>query len=543
MLKVFLVEDEMIIRNGVKNNIPWEQEGFTFVGEAGDGELAWPLIKQTKPDILITDIRMPFMDGLELSGLVRKELPDTKIIILSGYSEFDYAKQAINLGVANYLLKPISGEKLLEAVKQVADIIREERAQTLLVEQYRQENQENIKIEKIRLFEQIVAGSATTREILDRGEILELDLAAPFYTVLLLKLVDSGESMDSSAQVMEASEKVDEAIMQKPEFFAVERGLEGLAILMKSEEELQAGVQLESLEKEIQEILAQYPEVSYFGGAGETVQRMRDIRRSYVGASKAFASRFFMEKNRFLTVEQISEQKPAGTKDMSLKSVDASKINRKLVEDFLKSGLEEETKNFVEEYFRNIGRENYESLMFCHYLIVDMNLCASHFLESIGIDSSLLPAQCRDVGEFADSLQCEEGMIAYVTKLFTETIRLRDNSSRNKYLELITAAQKIILENFQNNEFSMNQAAAMVNLSPGYFSTLFRQETGMSFVEYLTGIRLEKAKALLMCTNMRSSEIAYEVGYKDAHYFSYIFKKVCGCTPKEYRARKGEDNV
>ena len=543
MLKVFLVEDEIIIRNGVKNNIPWEQEGFTFVGEAGDGELAWPLIKQTKPDILITDIRMPFMDGLELSGLVRKELPDTKIIILSGYSEFDYAKQAINLGVANYLLKPISGEKLLEAVKQVADIIREERAQTLLVEQYRLENGENVKVEKIRLFEQIVAGTATTREILDRGELLELDLAAPFYTVLLLKLVDSGESMDSSAQVMEASEKVDEAIMKNPEFFAVERGLEGLAILMKSEEERQAGTQLMNLEKEIQEILTQYPEVSYFGGAGETVQRMRDIRRSYIGASKAFASRFFTEKNRFLTVEQIRELKPAGMKDMSLKSVDASKINRKLVEDFLKSGLEEETKNFVEEYFKNIGHENYESLMFCHYLIVDMNLCASHFLESIGIDSALLPAQCRDVREFADTLQCEEGMISYVTKLFTETIRLRDKSSRNKYMELITAVQKIILENFQNNEFSMNQAAAMVNLSPGYFSTLFRQETGVSFVEHLTGIRLEKAKALLMCTNMRSSEIAYEVGYKDAHYFSYIFKKVCGCTPKEYRARKGEDNV
>lgn len=543
MLKVFLVEDEIIIRNGVKNNIPWEQEGFTFVGEAGDGELAWPLIKQTKPDILITDIRMPFMDGLELSGLVRKELPDTKIIILSGYSEFDYAKQAINLGVANYLLKPISGEKLLEAVKQVADIIREERAQALLVEQYRLENGENVKVEKIRLFEQIVAGTATTREILDRGELLELDLAAPFYTVLLLKLVDSGERMDSSAQVMEASDKVDEAIMKNPEFLAVERGLEGLAILMKSEEERQAGTQLMNLEKEIQEILTQYPEVSYFGGAGETVQRMRDIRRSYIGASKAFASRFFTGKNRFLTVEQIRELKPAGMKDMSLKSVDASKINRKLVEDFLKSGLEEETKNFVEEYFKNIGHENYESLMFCHYLIVDMNLCASHFLESIGIDSALLPAQCRDVGEFADTLQCEEGMISYVTKLFTETIRLRDKSSRNKYMELITAAQKIILENFQNNEFSMNQAAAMVNLSPGYFSTLFRQETGVSFVEHLTGIRLEKAKALLMCTNMRSSEIAYEVGYKDAHYFSYIFKKVCGCTPKEYRARKGEDNV
>ena len=108
MLKVFLVEDEVVMRNGIKNNIPWESEGFQFVGEASDGELAYPLIKKEKPDILITDIRMPFMDGLELSRLVKKELPQIKIIILSGYNEFDYAKTAINIGVTDYLLKPIS---------------------------------------------------------------------------------------------------------------------------------------------------------------------------------------------------------------------------------------------------------------------------------------------------------------------------------------------------------------------------------------------------------------------------------------------------
>ena len=113
MLKVFLVEDEVVMRNGIKNNIPWEQEGFEFVGEASDGELAYPLIKREKPDILITDIRMPFMDGLELSRLVKKELPQIKIIILSGYNEFDYAKNAISIGVTDYLLKPISSAKIL----------------------------------------------------------------------------------------------------------------------------------------------------------------------------------------------------------------------------------------------------------------------------------------------------------------------------------------------------------------------------------------------------------------------------------------------
>lgn len=142
MISVFLVEDEVIMRNGIKRNIPWEQEGFTFVGEASDGELAWPLIKKTRPDILITDIRMPFMNGLELSELVRKELPETKIIILSGYSEFDYAKQAITLGVTDYLLKPITSEKLLEAVRRVAAIVQEERAQRALVLQYEKEMQE-----------------------------------------------------------------------------------------------------------------------------------------------------------------------------------------------------------------------------------------------------------------------------------------------------------------------------------------------------------------------------------------------------------------
>ena len=123
-MKVFLVEDEIIMREGIRNNIDWEKEGFEFVGEASDGELAYPLIQDSKPDILITDIRMPFMDGLELSRRVKQEMPDIKIIVLSGYDEFEYAREGIRIGITEYLLKPIDGNKLLEAVKRVAQLAK-----------------------------------------------------------------------------------------------------------------------------------------------------------------------------------------------------------------------------------------------------------------------------------------------------------------------------------------------------------------------------------------------------------------------------------
>ena len=136
MVKVFLVEDEVIIRHGIRDNIDWASHGFEFAGEAGDGEYAYPLILKAQPDILVTDIKMPFMDGLELSRLVKKTLPRTRIIVLSGYNEFEYAKEAIKIGISDYLLKPVSSAGLIDALKKAADEIREEREKSRLLERY-----------------------------------------------------------------------------------------------------------------------------------------------------------------------------------------------------------------------------------------------------------------------------------------------------------------------------------------------------------------------------------------------------------------------
>ena len=142
MLKVFLVEDESVIRDGLRDGIPWQQYGFTLVGTASDGEVALPQIRKLRPDILITDIKMPFMDGLTLSRIVTEELPETKTIIISGYDDFEYAQQAIAIGVEQYLLKPISKGALLKALRAIKDRMEEEQERSDQNRKYQLDAQE-----------------------------------------------------------------------------------------------------------------------------------------------------------------------------------------------------------------------------------------------------------------------------------------------------------------------------------------------------------------------------------------------------------------
>lgn len=183
MLKIFLAEDEIVMREGIRNNIAWQEEGFEFVGEASDGELAYPMIQKLKPDILITDIRMPFMDGLELSRIVKQELPDTSILILSGYGEFDYAKEAISIGVEDYLLKPVTSAQLLEAIRRIAEKFTAGEA-----DRKRQKRKEQRTLTKRRLFRHIVSGEHSFSEVLKEAREQEIELAAERYNVLMLQL-------------------------------------------------------------------------------------------------------------------------------------------------------------------------------------------------------------------------------------------------------------------------------------------------------------------------------------------------------------------
>ena len=164
-IKVFIVEDESIVREGIRDMIPWEQYGFVFSGEASDGEVALPMVRRIRPDILITDIKMPFMDGLSLSRLVNRELPDTRIIILSGYDDFEYAQQAIELHVDQYLLKPISRASMIKALEQTRSRIQEEREQKEYLQVFTREAREYEAYSRRVFFEKLVSGALSVKEI------------------------------------------------------------------------------------------------------------------------------------------------------------------------------------------------------------------------------------------------------------------------------------------------------------------------------------------------------------------------------------------
>lgn len=186
MLRTFLVEDEVIIRENIKRMVPWEKYGFELVGEAADGEMALPLIRKSRPDILITDIKMPFMDGLTLSKLVKKEIPNIKIVILSGYDDFNYAKQAINIGVEDYLLKPITKKALLERLEEIRNHCEDEKTQQEYYEKFRMEMQEYEQYASRDFFENLVRGNMNAEEIYRRADKLNIDIVSEAYNILIL---------------------------------------------------------------------------------------------------------------------------------------------------------------------------------------------------------------------------------------------------------------------------------------------------------------------------------------------------------------------
>lgn len=540
-IKVFLVEDEMVIRRGIKNSIDWEKEGYIFCGEASDGELAYPMIIKEKPDILITDIRMPFMDGLELCKLVKKELPNIKILILSGYDEFDYAKEAIRLGVTECLLKPISSGKLLEALNGVSESIRREKEDKDLVRKYMEEMRENTEHEKQKFFEQMIAGNLSMADALETGKKYEMNLSAGMYNLLLFRFT-LGEENRKSGELLGEAEYAIEKLTERLEYvFEFQRGVEGWAFLLMADNEEQMSERVKELSKDLEEIMKNYSTIAYFGGIGQPVARLRELEESFREAERALAARFTMELNRIISVEDIRMAQNVDTlDDIEITSFGEIEKTRTMLEKFLNNGAEDEIDEFVDVYINELPEENLKSVLMRQYIIMDAYIVMMSFCEKIeGIEGEM-QAQSEELKNSMKTSQTLEEIKNYIRMLLKKIIGVRDTISGRRYSDIIEIAKDQIRKTYMSDEISLNTIAAEVGMSPSYFSSIFSKEMGKTFVEYLTEIRMDRAKELLMCSSMKTSEIGYEVGYKDPHYFSYIFKKTQNCTPKEFRARGKE---
>ncbi len=538
MLRVFLVEDESIIRETLRDTVPWAQCGYSFAGEAGDGEMALPLIRQAKPDVLITDIRMPFMDGLALSRLVLQEFPDMKVIIISGYDDFEYARQAIGIGVERYLLKPITKNALMTVLDEVREKIEGERARMNYTAQFRREAQDYEQYARRRLFEEIVSGRLPVPQIYERAEKLGLDLRAQAFTIALISAVPDQHGVADGYS--EPSARIRDGLvahfLKYPEYILFRWSLSTYALVIKGDSD-KIDETVRRCVSKVQELYETYdPEQNWYVAAGKPTQRLSTLSECFNEVSRLWAYRHIVPSQHILTGETVSLLTAPDTEN-DLANLDVSKLSPAVLTGVMQDAGAQEVSSFVDEYINSLGDAT-GFKPFCQYLMLSVRFTATEFVKGLGISQKdfLSALSCLDmVGQNVT----RDDLNRYLSDILLRAIELRDKAAGRQYRSLLKQAVCYIDANFQNEDISLNRVAKEVNISANYLSAVFSQEMGTTFVEYLTAKRMEKARELLHDSELRSGEIALAVGYKDPHYFSFLFKKTQGCTPREYRAGKG----
>lgn len=540
-MKVFLVEDEYIVREGIKNNIDWEKNGYDFCGEASDGELAFPMISEKRPDIVITDIRMPFMDGIELSRMIKEEYPEIKIIILSGHEEFEYAKAAIQIGVEEYLLKPINGDELLQVVNRVAQKIKEENESRETLQEG--EGDENFEYAKRQLLSSLIDDNASLSDAMEQGKKIHLNLMAQCYNIMMLKLQRKNKEQGFSQRILELYKTMEEILEeQNGQSIVFDRAPEGKVILFMGSGEEEIRQNMDAFASRFREILPEYEDVTYFGSIGIPVMRLRELGESYDAASHGFSYRFLTEPNQIVDNNTVFDQtREEKTFSCSIGSVDIQNLDKQKIESFLKGGEMDEIQFFVEEYMKNTGDAGKNSMIFRQYIVMDMFFAASHFLAQITDGREQLGEPFESPEQMQKIVSDLEATVTYIKDLFTRVMQVRDAQTTEHNSDVVENAKKYISENYHDEELTLNTVAHEVNVSPNHLSAMFSQKTGQTFVKYLTDVRMHRAKELLKCTSKRSNEICEEVGYRDPHYFSHLFKKNVGCSPMQYRERGGKE--
>ncbi len=520
--KVFFVEDEVVTREGIRDNVDWRACGFEFCGEATDGEMALPLLRAARPDVLITDIKMPFMDGLQLSKLVRERMPGVKIVILSGHDEFEYAQEAINLGVTDYLLKPVTVQKLQETLQKLAAQLDQEKKEQKNLHKLQEQVEENRAALRERLLLKLVVGAISSTDAIEKGQMLGLDLVARYYLVVILKieLRDRTEQFDYD-EYQRALDGVATLSEADPDVFFLKKDFDDLILILK-------GASPDTLEEERDLLLDEIRRVTadtryqVTVSAGTVQTRIADICQSFVEALVNIQNR--------PGEHRISE-------NQVLARAELLKVDKAAVEDYLRCGTRDEFDAFFDAYIRPLGESALKSELIKNYVFVDVVLAAARLVNDLGGDIDRVIPELNSVETILTNIRTIEQLREQAFKILSGALAFRDSQRSGQSKNLVRVAKEYMESHFVDPELSLNEVASRVNLSASHFSVVFSQETCQTFKEFLTEIRIKKAKELLRTTSLRAADIAYQVGYNDPHYFSSVFKKNTGLSPIEFRTQ------
>ncbi|MBC8078783.1 MAG: response regulator [Gorillibacterium sp.] len=555
MYKLILIDDEENVREGVRREIDWLALGFEVIGVAENGKEATEMIERHVPDVVVTDIKMPFMDGLELSAWIKDRYPAVRIVILTGFDEFEYAQKAVKLLIDEYVLKPFTSNELVQALIKVKERLIHESARREDMQVLQEHYRKSLPVLKENFLISLVTRQLSRRDIEDKSALYELPLAGNGFVASVIS-VDSpraeatfqGDGLLSTTPLSSGSLK--DSADKELQLFAVLNITEEIAaeyklgipfihndrvvlltVTHEPDQEVLTDTTLPILNK-IRQSVERYLKLTVTIGVGTVRGSVTDFKYSYEDAVLALDYRLLHGSNRVIWINDVEKR--------MVERVRFDEFNQQSLIRSLKVGTLTEIKETVESMFHAIAEAAVSFADYQIYLVemltAILKVCKDADLDTDHVfgENFLLFAELH---RFSSLQETQNWITALCTKIHSSIVSDRQFSYKN----LVNEAKAYTHAHYHENDISINMICSHLHISSGYFSTIFKKETKTTFVNYLMQLRMDVAKDLLQSTDLKAFEIADKVGFVDPNYFSFCFKKVCGISPKEYRSSVSGD--
>lgn len=536
MLKIIVVDDEELIRQGLVKALS-NKTDFQVIGEAKNGLEALALIRRQLPDVVVTDVKMPQMDGVELVKALDRSYPQIKKIVISGFGEFDYVRETMRFGALDYLLKPIDDEELVLLLKKVTSFIEFDKKQKWEESDLQRKLNEGLPfLSEQFIFELITASKFSHDEVVEKFARYELKLEAGNYWVIIASL-DNYRWICREAGVEAANSQLFKAKNCFEEVLAhyytpLSCSIPGGEIYLLSTPHEDPHMLRAVLEEGLACLAVNAREVRVTLSLGPSCQDLSRLNECHQKATTLLRQRFYHDRSELIWGEAIVKpvSNSASKNDLFIEILNN-------LENSLKNCLEVGDNYHVTQIFNEFSTQvqkfQFDPLEVTKLLIeVYVRLQSSYpeFSKSLVELYGLAESYPKNLEAF-DTF---DFMIQYNIKLYTEVMNKIIEIRNRKDKRLVKIVKDYIMEHY-HEPISLNMIAEVIYLSPSYLSDLFKNQTGENLTNYLSKVRIEKAKELLKDRQMKSYEVGELVGYKDPAYFSKVFKKVVGVSPNEYR--------
>ncbi|MGL4572059.1 MAG: response regulator [Clostridium sp.] len=529
LYKVLIVDDEEEIRQGIIKKIDWEKYGFKIVGDAENGKDALEKLEKLQPDIVMTDIKMPFMNGLELGEKIKEIMPWTKIIIFSGSDELEYAHRAIKINAHEYVLKPINSIELIEVIKKLKIKMDEELDEKKNVEKLYKYYKRSLPILKEKFLVGTIEGRIKEELWKEEGKRVGVEFTEEFYAVGVIhtdNLEDEKEIEIAEEDLIDISIKqiIDEVMGEycKCVSFIYSRTVVVISNFNGKENIFNF---IRGL-NEVCKTSERFTEKSVSAGVGQIATDYSQIRLSYKMARNAMHYRMVLGTGRAIYIDDVEP-------DNSVQLQFDENDERELL-NAIKIKSNEEIKKAISKFFIKAEK-----------LLLPYNQYKIYLIQITTSLLKLVQAYNLNIEEaFGKEFNCyshidnfnsmDRAQEWFIEKGITINYLIKRERLDTSKL-LIEKAKEYVDSNYSDSEISVEKLCGHLHVSPTYFSTIFKRETGENFVNYLTTVRLDAAVNLLNTTDYKSYIIAQNVGYPEPNYFSYVFKKRFGVSPSKYR--------